>query len=190
MKTQRAFTLVELLFYISLLGLITLLAWPNLQHFYQQQKSKHTALRLYSFLQYARQSALLQGRTLAICADNGQRYCHNDTLWENPNLLLFRDDNQNGLRDDNEEIIYTLDLSQNFGSIQWRSFGNKPYLQWQNNGMTFFQNGSFLYCPNHRKEQYAALIVVNVLGRLYFANNRDANGILTDSNGNTISCQG
>lgn len=188
MPKQQAFTLIEFMLFISLLTLFSSMALPNMQHFYHKQQSQQAAVALYNFLQHARHSALLLGRTVSVCADNGEQYCASGNHWHNPKLILFTDDNQNGLRDENETLVYTLDLSRRQGSIRWRSFGNKSYLQWQNNGMTFFQNGNFLYCPANKQEHYAFIIVVNILGRLYFGQDKNGDGIVEDSNGNNITC--
>lgn len=186
---QQAFTLIELIITVSLIALLTALSLPQLQHFYQQQRSQQTAWAFYNLLQYSRHKAIQLGKTLTLCADNGNLQCRSGNLWQNPRLLLFIDNNQNGNREADEEILYQLDLSKNNGSIHWRSFGNKAYLQWQNNGMTFYQNGSFLYCPANKNERYGFLIVINVLGRLYQAQDQNGDGIVEDSNNNNIVCQ-
>lgn len=185
---HKGFTLTELLVVLSIICLLALIASPSLHNLYQQAKSRAVAYELYRFMQFARSTAVYKGRVITVCASQDNLNCVNSRNWSGHKLLLFDDKNHNGTREADESLIRILSLSRHSGSLQWRSFGNKPWLQWQSNGMTYFQNGNFLYCPANKKPQLAFQLTLNAAGRLYFMDDKNKDGIVEGSDGKNIQC--
>jgi type IV fimbrial biogenesis protein FimU len=69
---QAAFTLVELLIVVTLLGIFAAIAVPNFNHTTHSNRALAAANELYSVLQYARSEALSRGRgvTVSVSAEN------------------------------------------------------------------------------------------------------------------------
>lgn len=73
-------------------------------------------------------------------------------------------------------------------SLEWSSFGNKPYLQFRPNGLTSNQSGNFSYCPPGGDTKYGWIIVLNATGRPYFGKDKDGNGVVENGSGENLSC--
>lgn len=188
MQNQHAFTLIELLFYLAIVALISAFSLVNLYSFQERQRSRQAAISFHNFIHYSRQSALLLGKTLSLCASEDGLQCNQSQHWGSRFVLLFIDSNKSGQIQQASDILREFNLSPYQGSIQWRSFGNKPYLRWQSNGTTYYQNGSFLFCPKSKNAKHGFLLVINTLGRSYLSKDSNNDGIVEDSNGQNIRC--
>ena len=74
------------------------------------------------------------------------------------------------------------------GAILWRSFGNKPYLQFTSMGYTNFQNGNITYCPKDRSSRFRRQIVITVQGRPRLVHTRNLAGQPIDRQGRILRC--
>lgn len=185
---QEGFTLIQLIICLVIIAVVTALSFPAWRPIIEKSKHQAAAYRIYRFFQFARSSAVYQRHTLTACASRDRISCIVSNDWSQSDLILFIDHNQNGERDTDESVIRHLSLASLEAQLQWRSFGNKHYLQWQSNGMSYYQNGNFLYCPKDKNPRHAFMLIVNAAGRMYFANDRDADGIVEDSEGRNIQC--
>ena len=188
MKRMSAFSLLELLVVMAIISIAAALAFPSFSQLVEKHRSQQAAYGLQHVMQFARAQALAKGKTLTVCAGNEQQQCINSADWSNKTLLIFIDSNTNGNLDAGEELLRIFDLKSYQGRLLWRSFGNKTYLQWQSNGMTYYQNGSFLFCPHNGNTKNAFLLILNAAGRLYFASDKNGDGIVEDSSGNNVQC--
>lgn len=188
-KTQQGFNLHELMIVLLIITVLSVMSFSLLgPTFIEKSRSRAAATDLYRFLQFARSYAVFHGKTITLCASFDGQQCLASRDWRNANLLLYIDSNNNLRRDPDEEIIRHLNIVQYKGQLAWRSFGNKTYLQWHTNGMTYFQNGHFLFCPNNQKAQHAFVLVLNAAGRLYFTEDKNKDGIVEGSDGINVHC--
>lgn len=185
---QQGFTVYELLISVFIIGILSALSYPAWQTTVQKAKHRAAAYQLYHFFQFARSSAVYQRRTLTACASLDNQSCKPSKDWSQSNIIVFVDHNQNGNLDDDDEIIRILAFTDKDAHLQWRSFGNKHFLQWQTNGMTYYQNGNFLYCPKDKNTKNAFMLIVNAAGRMYFAQDKNKDGIVEDSDGKNVQC--
>lgn len=182
------FTLPELLAYLAIVTLLTLLAVPSFKPLLEQYQSRQAAESLYRFLSVARHSAVQHQKTVTVCSSNNDSDCRKKTDWSQHNIIMFIDHNRNGQREENDTLLQILSFRTNKGTLHWRSFTSKYYLQWHSNGMTYFQNGNILYCPASGNTQYAKQLILNAAGRVYFAEDNNDDGIIEGSNGKNIQC--
>lgn len=185
---QKGFTLSELSVSLTIVAILALLSFGAIFYYLQQAKSRAAATELYRFLQFSRSYAVFHGKTLTLCASIDRERCLMARDWRYSDLLLYIDENQNLRRDEAEPIIRLLNFSRFKGNLSWRSFGNKNYLQWHTNGMTYFQNGHFLYCPENNNAKQAFVLVLNAAGRLYFTEDKNGDGIVEGSDGKNVHC--
>jgi len=185
---QYGFTAYELLISVLIIGLLIALSYPSWHTSLEKAKHRAAAYQLYQFFQFARSSAVYQRRTLSACASIDKQNCKPSNNWSDSDIILFIDHNRNGSLDSDDEIIRLLTFADKQAHLHWRSFGSKPYLQWQTNGMTYYQNGNFLYCPKDKNAKNAFMLIINAAGRMYFAEDKNKDGIVEGSDGKNIQC--
>jgi type IV fimbrial biogenesis protein FimT len=182
----RGITLLELLFTLAILALLTSLAVPAFSHTLKRSSNYTLANQIIRLVQYARSESVVRRRVITLCGSSDQQQCNGQ--WSK-NILVFVDYNQNG-RKDNEDRLLSISPGVKAGeSLQWRSFGNKPYLQLHPDGRTRYQNGNFTYCPADGDARYALHWILNAAGRLRIAQDKNRNGIPENSQGKDITCR-
>ena len=188
MSNSRGFTLIELLIVTAILGVIGLYSIPTFTNMIEKQRSRSASYELYHHLNFARSQAISRNSAITVCASIDGNTCTHDKDWSNKTLLIFSDSNQNGEVDENDNILKTRKFSYEAGSLMWRSFRNKGFLQWFPTGITYYQNGNFVYCPTSKNPRNARNLIMNAAGRVYFGRDRNGDGIPEGSNGKNISC--
>ena len=179
------FTLVELLLVLSILSILLGLSLPNFQAMYAQRHADTVIRKVSEAIQLARMSAIRTGKLVTLCrSDSGVEW---GGQWQD-GIMVFSD--RNGDRKINQD-----DVLQQFitfpginGSLKWRAFQNRQYLQITNQGFTRYQNGNFTYCPNNGDASLAHQLIINRTARIRFAKDSDGDGIKEDSRGRPISC--
>lgn len=186
MHSSRGITLLELLVTLTILAILTSLAVPALSHTVKRANNTTLANQMILLIQYARTESIVRRRVITLCGSRQQQHC--DGQWSK-NILVFVDHNQDGKRDGADRLLQVVSTVKAGETLQWRSFGNKPYLQLHPNGRTWYQNGNFTYCPADGDAQYALHWLLNAGGRLRMAPDKNRNGIPENSSGKDVTCR-
>ena len=104
-------------------------------------------------------------------------------------MIIFLDYNRNGRLDGRDRIITHVNGTAATGTLTWRAFQNRRFLQFSAHGYTHYQNGNLTYCPADNNLAYARQIVVNVQGRVRGVHSRNEDGLPTDRNGRILRCE-
>jgi len=102
--------------------------------------------------------------------------------------MIFVDINVNRHRDDNEDLIASVQWRDLEGELSWRAFGNRQRLQIDRFGGLTGQNGNFTWCPPKHSAEPAHQVVLNGSGRFRFARDSDGDGYREDSRGDPLRC--
>ena len=180
-----AFTLPELLVTLTVLALVSAFAAPRLDALLAEQRSQTLISELGIRIESARKQALARGQTLTLCP--GLHACGAKDDWI-AGALLFIDDDASGEIADERHILRRFPPLAASGEIDWRSFGNRSWIQFGPNGLTPNQSGRLTYCPESRDARYAQQLILNASGRARLAVDADADGIIESSNGTPVSC--
>lgn len=186
MKTQQGLTVLELLFALGIAALLTSLAIPSYASMVKRSNARSIAYELVTLVRFARTEAINRKVVVTLCGSKDGESCSKD--WSS-SILVFSDYNSNGLKDDSDKLLRQARSLKKGETLAWRSFRNKPYLQLQPNGMTYFQNGNFTYCPADGDEHFALHWIINVSGHLRIAADKNKNGIPEKADGKDIRCQ-
>jgi type IV fimbrial biogenesis protein FimT len=97
--SQKAFTLIELLITLSVLGVLLAIALPNLQTFVVNNRLSSNANSFIGLINYARSEAIARNQSVIICpkVDAGIT-CAGDQQWGKYELQVFVDCTANGDR--------------------------------------------------------------------------------------------
>jgi type IV fimbrial biogenesis protein FimT len=132
-KSQRGFTLYELMVTVLVAGVIFGLGVPNLLEFSRNNQMTSVANDLISAIARARSSAISQRLPVTLCASpnpvDAAPTCSPDASGTNGGYIVWVDDNGDAVVDAGEEIILQRDDPQDIDVI-----ANNGYISFNNTG--------------------------------------------------------
>lgn len=185
MSDSHGFTLLEMLIVVVTIVVLTRLSTPELQHIVRKQEGKNALRTVAELLVLARSTAVTRNQIVTLCHSLDGRTCSGN--WTSGSIV-FTD--RNGDREVNQDDqVLRIQLNESMrGSIVWRAFQNRQYLQIDAFGFLRHQSGNFLYCPNGGDARLARQLIVNATGRFRYAVDSNGDNIREDSNGKPLQC--
>ena len=109
-KLQQAFTLIELMVTISVLGVIMAIALPNLRDFVVGNRLSSNVNSFIGMLSYARSEAIVRNQQVVVCAKkNGADGCEtSDNDWGKYEIQIFVDVDGNNNRNTGDILLKTF----------------------------------------------------------------------------------
>jgi type IV fimbrial biogenesis protein FimT len=108
-KSQGAFTLIELLITITVLGVLMAIALPNLQSFVVSNRLSSDVNGFLGLINYARSEAIARSQDVVICPKaNAAITCQDSQFWGEYEIQAFVDINGNGERNAGDVLLKTL----------------------------------------------------------------------------------
>lgn len=170
-KTQRGFTLVELLVVIMIMSVMGAMAWPSLVQWMDRTRLSSYTQRALDSLWLARNHAISSGVRVTLCPAGTNALCADAGRWD-AGWLVFMDANRNGLRDPDEGLLWQ-ESALNQG---WRFWGNAQvanYISYDPDGRSTLnsgamQAGTITLCKQPAIQgptQIASRVVINMVGR-------------------------
>lgn len=184
-KSCGGFTLLELLITLLILSVLLGQSLPGFQQMLNAKKADLTMKKLAQSIQYARSSAIRTGKFVTLCRSNDGESCGG--RWED-GLISFTDSNGDRNIDEEDELLRHTYFDNSEGSLSWRAFQNRQYLQFTQRGFTRYQNGNFTYCPQGDDPTLVRQLIINRTGRIRYARDSDGDGFREDSRGRKLSC--
>lgn len=182
---RRGFTLLELLVALAMAAIIMGFAVPGMQTLVENYQTKSALNDLRAGIHLARHTAINKNTNVIICPKQGN-VCGPRNTWHT-GALIFEDRDNNRAHSDGDVMVAQLNPITS-GQIFWRAFRSRSYLQFTGSGLTAWQNGHLLYCPNNGEPDQARQLILNVAGRTYPSQDRDGNGIHEDARGRDLQC--
>ena len=81
-------------------------------------------------------------------------------------IIIFLDFNSDGILDLTDQLLKKIDLGNDAGTLDWRSFRRKNYLQFTSEGLTSALNGTLHFCHKKPGKGYDFAIVLARTGRI------------------------
>lgn len=194
-RSNRGFTLVELLVAIVILGIVLGFAVPSFQTMIMNNRITSQINEATSLISYARSEASkLPDVTITICPSTDGSSCANTGSWEG-GWIVMRDADGNRTLDADDEIIRVF---QGLGGgntlrVSGLSSSGGTYIQFAGNGYPVPESmgaspvGTISICDS-RGAGEAKAIVVSVSGQTRLARDSGNDGVLNDHNGTNMSC--
>ena len=120
---------------------------------------------------------------MTLCKSADESSCGGD--WSD-GWLIFVDNNKDGSRSLDEELIRTGHAAQNY-VLSYSAFGSTNYFRMTPFGYTLSQNGTFKLCPASRNNRYARAVIISKTARTRMAKDADHNGIYEAANGQPLN---
>lgn len=184
MPRTFGFSLLELLIVMALLGILASIGAPGFQAALRDREGELALRMLAAQLALARTTAIERGVRVTICPSADGLGCSDD--WRSGSMV-FTDLNGDRLVNPGD-LLVRVNLTAISGSIQWRAFQSRQYLQIDPMGFMRNQSGNFTYCPVDGDARLARQLVVNATGRTRLAIDTDGDGLREDSSGQPLRC--
>jgi len=181
----RGYTLIECLIAVAILAAVTGFSIPKFLLLRESYASYQAIRGIADGVQAARIAAVKTQSLVTLCPSKTGYECSTD--WSD-GILAFVDLYDNQVPASIESILYSAQWTRQQGSMTWRAFRNRPFLQMTPAGHTRYQNGSFTWCANTNNLTSARRLILNRTGRMRFARDYDGDGIRESSPGTPIAC--
>ncbi len=188
-SVKKGFTLLESLIVLAIIAIFAVVSLPLLHHLYDYANSQLLQSQLLRTLQFARQEAQVRQMPVAFCNSDNSTACSGN--WKDSKKdtqLIFVDQNQDGILNNNEQVLSLVQTRANRGLLHWRSFSaERNDLLFLPTGSTRSDNGTFWYCPESTSSLPSWAIMLSKSGRarVVYPNQ---NGIILDTHGRTLQC--
>jgi len=181
------FTLIELMISISIVAILTAIAYPNLNAFLSQMRVDNEISVLHRLLFSARNAAINNALPTTVCPLNDQNKC--STQWQNE-ISVFIDLNNNNTYDptNNEIILRTKSAIKSDDKLQYGLWRSRIIYAPTGRTSGWGSNGTFKYCPKGYPEKSRAIRIATS-GRLYTSSDIDQDGRDEVRNGSEINCR-
>lgn len=146
-----AFSLLELLIVLLLLGVSLAIAMPVYSALKQQSENASLRDQLHASINHARLQAVLRQTSVALCASPDGLTCRND--W-NQGWRIY-------LLNSPEQNLHIQQIGAPSAAIRWAGFNKQ--LRFHSNGTSPTSNGRFFQCKG---EKIAWQLVINRQGRV------------------------
>lgn len=178
----QGFTLIELLISVSIVGVLLMVALPNLSSYLVKSRVDNEISELHRLILTARNAAINSGKNVTLCPLSSSNVC--GTNWQNE-LSVFNNTADNTKFDSATEQIIKIRAKIATGDTLKLS---QTSLVYSPTGRLISGNNSvFTYCP----KDYADLargIDISLSGRVYASQDTDNDDKDEDRSGNEFSC--
>lgn len=162
------------------------LAAPSLQAFVSAKEGDLALRSIGELILLARSEAAKNQRGVTLCPSTTGSECGG--TWT-AGTLLFIDRNLDRTINQDDSVLRVNQSLTRRGTITWRAFGNRQYLQVDARGFVRHQSGNFSYCDASGDQRLARQLIVNSAGRLRVALDSDGDGIRENSRGEALECR-
>ena len=158
---QTGVTLIEILFTLVILGILTSAALPSFRTMMQSTQARSARDSLMSSLNLARSSALTSSNHVVLCPSEDSQTCSGKTWWQS-GWIVFQDSNADNQRNNNEPLIAT-NQQQPAGQAIMSTEG-RTHVTYRPDGSASGTNVTISFC-DARGAALASAIIVNNAGR-------------------------
>ncbi len=182
-KSQRAFSLIEMMTVLSIIAILAAISIPLLRDTWNHVNQKIMLDELLRTIQLAKREARIRHQAIGLCKSDTGSQCVGE--WRD-GQIIFVDINNDGSVHDPSQILKIIHGRIKHGILFWRSFpAYRDYLQFLPNGLLQHDNGTFWYCDDNNSSPVWA-ITLSKTGKtrvLY-----PENGVIKDASGRALAC--
>lgn len=164
-KNQSGFTLSELMIALAIGTILISIALPAFSTMLEENRVVNIVFKLMRHLNYARSTAITQGKEINICKSRDGETCETDMEWED-GWIVFEDTSANHKHEPDEPLLLKHQDRKNKLTIDYNGgFGYDDYVVYKPIGITSY-NGTFTICSNNNEIQPRAIIIYKGRARI------------------------
>ncbi len=183
---QSGLTIIEIVSVLAIMTILAGLMLPSFSSFHARSTATAGINWIVGAVNFARYTAINRRVTTTLCPSSGPGMrCKGN--WHD-GMILFADHNADARINGSDYVIERINNLNFSGTLKWRAFRNRQYLQMTQFGYTNYQNGNFVYCPEDKNLKFARQIVINVQGRARMVHTRNSDGLMVDRRGKLLRC--
>lgn len=180
MEKQRAFTLIELIVTVSVVGILLAVGIPGFRELMLNNQRASAVNDFITTMHIARSEAVTRNSRVMVCTSNDAATCGAGGDWD-AGWIAFADTDNDGVLDGDEEVLETR---EEVGGFEISSDTFSSFITFRPNGraMTADVNtatGEFIFC-DPRGGDYSRVVIIGASGRPRSSE--------TTSAGNTPAC--
>lgn len=182
MPLYQGFTLIELLISVSIIGVLLMVALPNLSSYMVKSRVDNEISELHRLILTARNAAINSGKNVTLCPLSSSNVC--GTNWQNE-LTVFNNTADTSKFDSTTEQIIKVKAKLTTNDTLKL---NQTTLVYAPTGRLISGNNSvFTYCPKDYSE-FARGVNISLSGRVYASQDTDNDDKDEDRSGNEFTC--
>ena len=175
MQRYNAFTLIELLMVMTIVGILSAIGLPALMHFWQRANDEILSSSIVASLTFAQQEAIARHERIGVCLSDARMQCE---VGQIDRIMVFVEP---------QKILAVTRLKLSSGQLHWRAFPfYRPYVLFTSSPSASSDNATFWYC--RKRETMPAFAVV--LGQTGMAHIQLPNrrGVIKTGQGKLLTC--
>lgn len=181
----HAFTIIELMVGVAVLGILTAIAMPSLNQLLVSMRVDNEISQIHRLVLSARNSAVSMGFNVTICPLDGDNNCTADS-WDDELSVFIDLDNDNIYEPaDDEALLKVKSAITANDTLTYAGFSRITFAP--TGTLAAALNSTFLYCPQDFDDLGRA-VVLSASGRATQSSDVDNDGIDEDRNGVDIAC--
>jgi type IV fimbrial biogenesis protein FimT len=166
---ELGFSLIELLFIITLSTILLTLAFPVYNHLILDLRLFILTDRVCSTLNYARSEAIRRQTVITICKSKDVKSCSGN--WKKGWIVLK---NKNSTSShENGNLLRVFPALNYWEFLEWHGFHSDNYVQLFPDGS--IQNGHFILCVNVLSKKMISIIKISSTGRIRIESENNKN---------------
>lgn len=165
-RQQSAFTLIEMMIVLIIMGVILSLSAPSMWELLQKNRMQSAVDNFFAGLMFARSEALKRNQPVVICKSSSGTACPGTGNWEQ-GWMLFADQDADGVKDANEPILRVGEALHNGYTLRVSGSAFANQLTYRKDGSSSGASGSetFVFCGADQDVSKAREILVTLTGR-------------------------
>jgi len=181
---RNGFTIIELMFCLAFVAVITAFILPSFHNLLKQQQVKGQINNLVVMIYRARSEAIKRQQVVTICKSSDSETCGGS--WSD-GWIMFEDLNSDGNKNTGEPKITSGQIEYNY-TLRFSAFGSTNYIRFLQTGLTSYHNGTFTLCPESKNKQLAKAVIFSKTARVRTSKDEDNDGIDENASGEDLIC--
>lgn len=158
---HRGFTLIELMVALAVLAIMMTVAVPNFRDFVLRNRVASSVNELVAHVMLARTEAVKRGRRVTLCPSNDQTTCLSTFANWGGGWITFVDLDGDRTLESGDTVLRVY-RGNAAVRIAWN---NANGLQFSSRGLSNINNGTFTFCPDNNRSEFARQVIVSLSGR-------------------------
>ncbi|MEL6710505.1 MAG: GspH/FimT family pseudopilin [Pseudomonadota bacterium] len=175
---DQGFSLLQLIITLAVASVLLSIGIPRWGDLVGQNLIVAERQQFSALLQFARQTAVMQGQMITLCASQDMTQCRSDHQFWHTGYMVFADTNGNKQREANE-VLLRVNEAARAGVLIQTSSGRKA-IRYRTDGSAWGSNVTVRFCTQNHPTLNRALIV-HGSGRIRLSD--------TLSNGKPVTCE-